>query len=103
MTFLKNKDLYCHSVLYEDLTTDSKGHASKMLSDLGIDNQGASLKAILRGLEFDSQNGTFKGIPPTRRFSDDDWNISDMIQEQIQSPVKMDTTIDQLRNLVSIL
>ena len=98
--FLENKKLYCYSVLYEDLVECPRDQARKILTCVGIE-EGFVDKA-LKAFKNDSQNGAFRTVPVADRFNNVDWDTSDRLQEEVQSPARHTMSLEQLRHLANV-
>ena len=100
LTYLQNREIYSHAVLYEDFVADLEQESKALLTALNIPV--SKLEMFLKGSKQDSQNNSFaKGSSATRRISDERWRISDSLQEQIGSPVRKGMPIDQMRRNMS--
>ena len=100
LTYLQNRDIYSHAVLYEDFVADLEQESKALLTALNIPV--SKVEMFLKGSRQDSQNNSFvKGASATRRISDERWRISDTLQEQIGSPVRKGMTTDQMRMIMT--
>jgi len=99
LTYLQNRDIYSHAVLYEDFVQDLEQGSKTLLTAINIPV--SQVDMVLKGSKQDSQNSSFKGSSATRRISDERWIISDSLHEQIGSPVRKGMTTVQMRRLMA--
>ena len=98
--FLRKKEDYSHSLIYEDLVEKPRIMARKMLKDLGIPE--ALTANVLRGLDSDSQNDMFSQVPTAQRVSIDNWKKIDGLLKEVNLPVQSAMTVNDLRNIVKM-
>ena len=96
--FLRKKEDYSNSLIYEDLVEKPRIMARKMLKDLGIPE--ALTANVLRGLDSDSQNDMFSQVPTAQRVSGDNWKKIDGLLKEVDSPVQSAMMVSDLRNIV---
>ena len=97
---MENKKLYCYSVLNEDLVECPRDQARKILTCVGIEE--GFVDEALKAFENDSQNGAFRNVPVADRFNNDDWDTSDRLQEEVESPARHTMSLEQLRHLANV-
>ena len=95
--FLRKKEDYSHSLIYEDLLEKPRIMARKMLKDLGIPE--ALTAKVLRGLDSDSQNDMFSQVPTAQRVSRDSWKKIDDLLKEVDLPIQSAMTVSDLRNI----
>ena len=100
MVYLRNKSLYNHSVLYEDLTQDPQLRIKELLKDLGMDSNQAGL--ALRGLESDSQNQMFSKKTNEKLLRPGDLEQNDLFQAELGLQITSSMDLQTLRDLVRL-
>lgn len=98
LTFIQNKRIYSHVVLYEDFVQDFEEESKMLLAALCIPEKQVGL--FLEGSKKDSQKNVFKEAVKKKRVTDEQWAISDRLQEHIGSPIRKGMTMGEMRNLL---
>ena len=96
--FLRKKEDYSHSLIYEDLVEKPRINARKMLQALGMPE--AMTVNVLRGLDADSQNDMFAQVPTGQRISGDNWKKIDDLLKQANSLVQSAMTVNDLKEIL---
>lgn len=98
MVYLQNKHRYDHAMLYEDLMKDAIKECQILLTKLDIPDEYTD--DALKGMDSDSQKNMFAKTPGITYLTDQDWDISDRLQRVLDTPVRKNMTVDELRNVV---
>ena len=98
--FLRHKNIYTHSVVYEDLMKNTKDELKSLFEKVGIPAEFVAY--AIKALKFDAQKGTFGKRGTTKLFSETDWEKCDEIFKDIDVPITKDMSIEQLRELMKL-
>ena len=96
--YLKNKDLYCQTTLYEDLCEKPTQELEKLFSSLSI-----SLEYIpdaLEALKSDSQNGFFDHSSAQADFTKTINELNDKFKE-MEIPMSMNVSLEEMHQLLA--
>ena len=98
--YIKNKHLYCQTILYEDLCDNPSRVLQELFSNMNISME--NIPFALEAMEKDSQNGLFGKIG-----GHDNDSLSTKIQvldkkfEESEIPISIDMTMESLRILLA--
>lgn len=97
--FLRNRSIYQHSMIYEDLASRPDREIRRLLANFGMpaDLHSAAAKAMAQ----DSQRNFFdtKGIKGTF-YTEADWMLCDQVLQELGLPFSTTVSVDELRALI---
>ena len=96
-SFLKNKELYDHTILYEDLMADNDNEMKKIFDVMEVDPK--FIPDAKKAFNFDSQRGKFGGRGTDHIFiSEKQWKeIDDLFKEYNMTQFSAESSVDDLR------
>ena len=105
INFLHHKNLYIHSIVFEDMMKNTKDELEKMYKKLDIPTE--LVDKAMEALKVHSQRGVFTSNVLVKSknktiFSESDWESCDSVFEELKLPIKKDMSIDDLRDLVTL-
>ena len=105
MNFIYHKDLYIHSVVYEDMMKTTHEVLEEMYKKLEIPTE--LVPKAMEALKVHSQRGVFTNnvmvkTKGTTIFSESDWELCDPLFEELGLPIRKDMSIQEIRDLIRV-
>ena len=99
---LHNKKFAKDCVLYEDMTKRPRETLVKLLTNLDMDHNDDIVSHMLTALEKHSQNELFVTKGVNEMIPQEDWNKADAMFEKLGVPIRIDMTLQEFSDLVSM-
>ena len=99
LDFLKHRNIYIHTLLYEDLISNTKEELEKLFTRLDISTHLVSYAQ--EAMKYDSQGGIFSG-KNEGIFGNDDWKHCNAILQEYGLSLTTNMSVKDLRIFMSL-